>query len=49
VGLSLLPLLQEQADPTVRTDGMTVEQTKTALPIQIRLKVSTSKTVSSKA
>jgi hypothetical protein len=31
-------LLQEQVDPTVWTDGMTVGQAKTALPIQIKLK-----------
>jgi hypothetical protein len=31
------PLLQEQ-DPTVWTDGMTVERAKMALPIQIKLK-----------
>jgi hypothetical protein len=32
------PLLQEQVDPTVWTDEMTVGQTKMALLIQIRLK-----------
>jgi hypothetical protein len=32
------PLLQEQVDTTVWTDGMTVGQTKMALPIQIKLK-----------
>jgi hypothetical protein len=32
------PLLQEQVDPIVWTDGMTVGQAKTALLIQIRLK-----------
>jgi hypothetical protein len=32
------PLLQEQIDPTVWTDGMTVGQTKITLLIQIRLK-----------
>jgi hypothetical protein len=41
------PLVQEQVDPTVWTDGMTVGWAKMALPIQIKLKdslsVSTSK------
>jgi hypothetical protein len=32
------PLLQEQIDPTVWTDGMTVGQAWTTLPIQIKLK-----------
>jgi hypothetical protein len=32
------PLLQEQIDSTVWTDGMTVGQAKTALPIQLKLK-----------
>jgi hypothetical protein len=32
------PLLQEQVDPTDSIDGMTVGQTKMALPIQIKLK-----------
>jgi hypothetical protein len=46
------PLLQEQVDPMVWTDGMTVGWIKMDLLIHIRLKdssVSTSKTVSSKA
>jgi hypothetical protein len=32
------PLLHEQIDPTVWTDGMTVGQAWMALPIQIKLK-----------
>jgi hypothetical protein len=32
------PLLQEQIDPTVWTDGMTVGQARMAFPIQIKLK-----------
>jgi hypothetical protein len=50
--LSLLPLFQEQRDPTVWTDGMTAGRAKMALPIQIKLKslsVSTPKTTSPQA
>jgi hypothetical protein len=32
------PLLQEQVDPIEWTNGMTVQQAKMALPIQIKLK-----------
>jgi hypothetical protein len=32
------PLLQEQINPTVWTDGMTVRRAGTVLPIQIKLK-----------
>jgi hypothetical protein len=32
------PLLQEQVDPTVWTEGMTVGQAKMALPIQTKLR-----------
>jgi hypothetical protein len=34
----MLPFLQEQVDPTVWTNGMTVGQDEMALSIQIKLK-----------
>jgi hypothetical protein len=37
-GYLCCPLLQEQIDPTVWTDRMTVGQARTALPSQIKLK-----------
>jgi hypothetical protein len=43
-------LLQEQIDPTVWTDGITIGQAKMSFPFQIKLKnpsVSTPKTISS--
>jgi hypothetical protein len=36
--ISAAPSLQEQIDPTVWTDGMSVGRARTALPIQIKLK-----------
>jgi hypothetical protein len=35
---SVFSLIEEQVDPTVWTDGTTVVQAKTALPVQIKLK-----------
>jgi hypothetical protein len=32
------PLIEEQVDPTVWTDGTMVGKAKTALPVQIKLK-----------
>jgi hypothetical protein len=32
------PLVEEQVDPTVWTDGTTVSRAKTVLPVQIKLK-----------
>jgi hypothetical protein len=37
-GILLFPLIEEQVDPTVWTDSITVSQVKTALPVQIKLK-----------
>jgi hypothetical protein len=35
---SVFPLIEEQIDPTVWTDGTTVVEEKIALPVQIKLK-----------
>jgi hypothetical protein len=37
-GNTCFPLIEEQVDLTVWTDGTTVSQAKTALPVQIKLK-----------